>query len=163
MRQLLYLTAAFLVGSILTAFLMGRAPTEPTVETVTIYDTIPYYYPVARDSVVVRYETHRLPVSGDKSPELEQKTDLEEADSVDVVIPITQKEYQDSTYHLWISGYAANLDSIHTFTRHDYTTVTLPPAKPKRWHLGVTAGFGITPKGMQPYIGAGIIYSFKSF
>ena len=39
----------------------GKTSTEPTVETVTIYDTIPYYYPVARDSVVVRYETHRLP------------------------------------------------------------------------------------------------------
>ncbi len=140
-----------------------KSSTKQTVETVTVYDTIPYYYPVARDSVVIRYETHRLPVSGDKSPKPEQKIDVEKADSVDVVIPITQKEYQDSTYHLWISGYAANLDSIHTFTRHDYTTVKLPPSKPKRWHLGITAGFGVTPKGVQPYIGAGITYSFKSF
>ena len=163
MKQLLYMTAAFLVGSIITAFLMARTPNEPTVETVTIYDTIPYYYPVARDSVVIRYETHRLPASGDKSQEQGQNDDIEKTDSVDVVIPITQKEYQDSTYHLWISGYAANLDSIHTFTRHDYTTVTLPPAKPKRWHLGITTGFAITPKGVQPYIGGGITYSFKSF
>lgn len=140
----------------------GKTATEPTEETVTIYDTIPYYYPVARDSVVVRYETHRLPVDTTASVGNEV-TFTTATDSVNVVIPITQKEYQDSTYHLWISGYAANLDSIHTFTRHDYTTVTLPPAKPKRWHLGVTAGFAITPKGVQPYIGAGITYSFKSF
>ncbi|MDE6468052.1 MAG: hypothetical protein K2L28_04045 [Muribaculaceae bacterium] len=160
MKQLLYLTAAFLVGSILTAFLMGRAPTEPTEETVTIYDTIPYHYPVARDSVVVRYETHRLPLADVRRDTIR---DTVVVDSVEVIVPITQKEYRDSTYHLWISGYAANLDSIHTFTRHDYTTVTVPPAKPKHWHLGITAGFAVTPKGVQPYIGAGITYSFKTF
>lgn len=139
----------------------GKTSTKPTVETVTIYDTIPYYYPVARDSVVVRYETHRLPV--DTTANVGNEVNTTATDSANVVIPITQKEYQDSTYHLWISGYAANLDSIHTFSRHDYTTVTLPSAKPKRWHLGVTAGFAITPKGVQPYIGGGITYSFKSF
>lgn len=162
MKQLLYLTAAFLIGWIAATFIVGRSPSEPRVETNTVYDTIPYYYPVARDSVVVRYETHRLPVdtSATAGNEVNFTTTT---DSVDVVIPISQKEYQDSTYHLWISGYASNLDSIHTFTRHDYTTVALPPAKPKRWHLGVTAGFAVTPQGVQPYIGAGITYSFKSF
>lgn len=138
------------------------SPEHPTERTVTVYDIIPYYYPVARDSVVVRYETHRLPI--DTTAHVGHEDNFTtKTDSADVVIPITQKEYQDSTYHVWISGYAANLDSIHTYTRHDYTTVTLPPAKPKRWHLGITAGFAVTPKGVQPYIGGGITYSFKSF
>ncbi len=144
------------------------SPVQPTERTVTVYDTIPYYYPVARDSVVVSYVARRLPTNDDKSPTPRQKDDAiarekGSGDSADVIIPIAQKEYQDSTYHLWISGYAASLDSIHTYTRHDYTTVRLPTAKPKRWHLGITAGFAVTPKGMQPYIGAGITYSFKSF
>ena len=135
----------------------GHSAPEPTKRTVPVYDTIPYYHPVARDSVVVRYETHRLPLA-----ETRRDTVIV-VDSVEVSVPITQKEYRDSTYHVWISGYAANLDSIHTFNRHDYTIVALPPAKPKRWHLGITAGFAMTPKGLQPYIGGGITYSFKSF
>lgn len=140
----------------------GQSTPEPTERTVTFYDTIPYYYPVARDSVVVRYERRLLAV--DTTANVDRGMNFEDTtDSAEVVIPITQKVYQDSTYHLWISGYAANLDSIHTYTRHDYTTVTLPPAKPKRWHLGVTAGFAVTPKGVQPYTGVGITYSFKSF
>ena len=168
MKQLLYLVAAFLVGCIATAiFLTERKPIEPTVTTITLYDTIPYYVAVARDSVVVRYETHRLPVAPTSNVGIEDnliaKNDSAENDSVDAIIPITQKEYQDSTYHAWISGYAVNLDSIYTYTRHEYTTVQFPPSKPKRWHLGITAGFAITPKGVQPYIGGGITYSFKSY
>lgn len=164
MKQLLYLTAAFLVGCITTAiFLTERKPVEPTITTDTLYDTIPYYVAVPRDSVVVRYETRRLPMIDTTSNVGSEDKLIAKNDSADVLIPITQKEYQDSTYHAWISGYAVNLDSIYTYTRHEYTTVQLPPSKPKRWHLGITAGLAITPKGVQPYIGGGLTYSFKSF
>lgn len=142
---------------------MREQPTEPQVETVTYIDTIPYYIPVARDSVVVRYATDRLPVAGVSpgvSPDIHVAT---KADSVEVVIPITQKEYCDSTYHAWVSGYDVKLDSIKTFNVHTVTTVTPPPIKPKRWHIGVTAGYGFTPKGAQPYIGVGLSYSLYSF
>lgn len=163
MKQLLYAVAAFLAGCIVTAiFFTANMPDMTTTRTVTVNDTIPYYIAVVKDSTVVRYETHRLPT--DTSAYVGREVNFTmKTDSADVVIPITQKEYKDSTYHVWISGYAANLDSIHTYTRHDYTTVTLAPAKPKRWHLGVTAGFAVTPKGAQPYVGCGITYSFKSF
>ena len=138
------------------------SPEQPTERTVTVYDTIPYYYPVARDSVVVRYERRRLPV--DTTVNVDRETGFtDKTDSADVVIPITQKEYRDSTYHVWISGYAANLDSIYTYGRHDYTTVMPAAAKPKRWHLGVCAGYGYTSKGFQPYVGIGISYSLLSW
>ncbi len=170
MKQLLYLTAAFLVGCIATGiFLTERKPVEPAVTTVTLYDTIPYYVAVARDSVVVRYETHRLPTAMDNDTKLPkpEQTDsasgAERADSVNILVPITQKEYQDSTYHAWVSGYAVNLDSIHTYTRHEYTTEQLPPPKPKRWHIGPTIGYGYTPDGFQPYIGVSITYSIISW
>ena len=140
---------------------------EIKTEVKTFIDTIPYYIPVARDSIVVRYVTERLPVAPDTN--VVSKTVGEEvifptkADSVEVVIPITQKEYQDSTYHAWVSGYHVNLDSIHTFTRTTITTITHPPSKPKRWHLGVSAGYGMTPHGAEPYIGVGLTYSLISF
>lgn len=163
MKQLLYITAAFLAGCIATAiYFSERKPAEPTVTSVTVYDTITYYYPVARDSVAVRYLTVRLAIDSTSNIGREENRPTPQ-DSADAVIPITQKEYRDSTYHAWVSGYAVNLDSIHTFTRHDYTTVSLPTPKPKRWHFGITAGLAITPKGVQPYIGGGITYSFKSF
>lgn len=157
MKQFLYLLSAFLLGSIVTAIFFTENPAEPVVETETFYDTIPYYYPVARDSVIVRYETHKLPLAG------ERRDTVVVVDSVEVVVPISQKEYQDSTYHAWVSGYSVSLDSIYIYQQHDYTTITVPPTKPKRWHVGITAGFGITPRGVQPYIGAGVTYSFKSF
>ncbi|MBD5414853.1 MAG: hypothetical protein HDR46_01060 [Bacteroides sp.] len=162
MKQLLYLAAAFLVGYISSALLLQEhKPTKQAVETVTIYDTIPYYYPVARDSVVVRYETHRLPLA-DLGRDTIRDT-VVVVDSVEVIVPITQKEYRDSTYHLWVSGYAPRLDSIYTFTRRDYTTITLPPIQPKRWHIVLSLGWSLTPKGVQPYFGAGVGYSIKSF
>lgn len=154
-------TIAYLAHCLVSYLTRGGQSSEPTETTVTVYDTIPYFVPVARDSVVVRYETLRLPVDTTANVGREDNF-ITKNDSADVIIPITHKEYQDSTYHVWISGYSANLDSIHTYTRHDYSTVTLPP-KLKRWHLGITVGMAITPKGLQPYLGAGLTYSFKSF
>lgn len=163
MKQLLYLTAAFLFGFILNGLIFEANRQANETTTVTRYDTIPYYTPVARDSVVVRYETHRLPVANSERDTIRDTDTITVVDSVEVIVPITQKEYQDSTYHLWISGYAPRLDSIYTYTRHDYTTVNLPPVKPKHWHIGVTAGYGYGTKGFQPYIGLGITYSIFSF
>lgn len=162
MKQLLYIVAAFLAGFITNAILLtGRSSPEPSTRTVTVYDTIPYHYAVPKDSVVLRYETHYLPLYLPQSAI--RRDTVTVTDSVEVVVPITRKEYSDSTYRLWISGYAATLDSIHTYTRHDYTTTTLSPIKPKHWHFGMTTGVAMTTKGVQPYVGVGITYSFKSF
>lgn len=158
MMRLLYLIAAALFGSIVTAlYFNSHQFSEPVVNVVTVYDTIPYPYPVPVDSIIIRYQTETLPKAT-----VPHDTVLI-VDSVAVSVPIVQKEYQDSTYHVWISGFAPNLDSIHTYSRHDYVSVPPPPVKPKRWHLGMSAGAALTPQGIQPYIGVGITYSFKSF
>lgn len=167
MRRLIYAVAAFLTGCIAMALLLrGHNPTEERANRVRVCDTIRCYYPVARDSVVVRYERVRLPVAGDKSPGLEQTgtavADSAVADSAEVVVPIAQKEYRDSSYRVWISGYMASLDSIETYTRHDYTRVTGVAGR-RRWHVGVTAGCGYGRSGFGPYIGVGVSYSIFSF
>lgn len=33
--------------------------------------------------------------------------------------------------------------------------------RPKRWNIGIQGGVGITPKGIQPYIGFGLQYNIK--
>lgn len=83
-------------------------------------------------------------------------------DSIEVEIPVTQRHYVDSTYDAWVSGYEPRLDSIRVYARNETRTVRIREP-PRRWHVSVTAGYGYTPKGFQPWIGIGISYSIFSW
>lgn len=139
---------------------------QPRTEVVrdTVTDTIPIYHPVPRDSVVVRYVTVKLPVKSDTtSTEIYAHDSTQNIrDSATVEIPVTQKHYADSAYEAWVSGYLPQLDSIkvyqNTVTEHIYVK-----QKPKRWNVGITGGYGITPKGFQPYLGFGVTYTLIGF
>ena len=118
---------------------------------VVVYDTIPYYMPVPKDSVVIRYITQKLPVGVPKLPknvpnELDCLGNFSKSvpDSADVVIPITQKVYEDSLYRAFVSGYNASLDSMILFPRNEVITVY---REPKRWHLSVSLGMGLVYDG----------------
>jgi hypothetical protein len=69
------------------------------------------------------------------------------------------KEYKDSTYYARISGINAYLEEIRvypkTITQYVNTKeyIYVPP---KKWSIGIQGGIGITPKGLQPYIGFGV-------
>ncbi len=161
-------------------------------DTITGYDTIPHIKPTPTDSALLGYVTAKLPVSVPKlqnnalkfpksSEKLQDsvddfsnnvpnfnfgeevnfptKTD-DSPDSINVKIPITQKVYKDSTYKAFVSGYKASLDSFYIYPQTKIITIR---EKPKRWHIGITAGYGITPKGFQPYLGLGCTYTFISF
>ena len=149
---------------------------------VTVVDTVPYLLPVAVDSVVVRYELAKLPIDkGDKpyyaslsltkprdtilTGNYAHKSAENIPDSVQVELPITQKRYGDSTYTAWVSGYKARLDSIYVYPRHETITITNTiRQKPRRWGLGVSAGYGYAPgKGMVPWVGVGVNYTLISF
>lgn len=84
-------------------------------------------------------------------------------DSAIVELPIIQRHYADSTYEAWVSGPVdPRLDSLRVYA--PTTIITKRQWKPpKRWHIGVTAGYGYGAKGFQPYIGVGITYSIFSF
>lgn len=85
------------------------------------------------------------------------------SDSAIVELPIIQRHYADSTYEAWVSGPVdPRLDSVRVFA--PTTIITKQEWKPpKRWHIGITAGYGYGSKGFQPYIGVGITYSLFSF
>ena len=85
------------------------------------------------------------------------------SDSVLVPLPTIQRHYADSIYEAWVSGpLDPRLDSIRVLV--PTTVITKRDWKPpKRWHIGVTAGYGYGVKGFQPYIGVGITYSIFSF
>ncbi len=147
--------------------------TVAVMDTTTVTDTIHYVMPTAKDSVRTRYITRYLPVvkrdtiiaerltrkTGDAFPPLLLSDDR---DSTAVEIPITQKRYDGEDYRAYVSGYEARLDSIFVYAKS--TTIRERSMKPPdKWHIGITGGYGITGKGLQPYIGIGLTYSLISF
>lgn len=80
-------------------------------------------------------------------------------DTLHVALPVTQKVYEDSTYRAYVSGFDAKLDSIKIYQPTRYITIT-NTSPPNRWSWGLQGGVGITPKGIQPYIGIGINLRF---
>ena len=128
--------------------------TADTIEVVQ-WDTIVQTKPIAVESKVVELRSYRVKLLGriDGS----SNDSVYNADSVVVELPIEQKVYGDSTYKAWVSGFDARLDSIKLFQPTKYITITTKQ-KPSRWNVGIQGGVGITPKGIQPYIGVGVSY-----
>lgn len=67
-----------------------------------------------------------------------------------IPVPITQKEYSTDNYRAWVSGYKPSLDSVWV-----YPEKIIIREKPRRWGIGVTAGYGIGRNGLSPYVGVG--------
>lgn len=132
-----------------------------TIRTVCV-DTVKCFTPVPKDSAVVRYITVKLPVvTAERDTSFAPDIYVgSKTDSADVVIPISQKVYEDSLYTAYVSGYNPSLDSIAIRAAREVVTVK-EFRKPKRWSIGVFAGYGITPKGFQPCIGVGISYTLR--
>lgn len=137
----------------------------------TFVDTIPYYKPVPKDSTVIRYVTKRLPAGAEivcKKEKAENHKDKDSTDflckqdSADVVVPITQNVYEDSTYRAVVSGYNVSLEEMTVFPRHEIVTIR-QNSKTRRWSVGIQVGYGITPSGFQPYVGVGVTCNLFSF
>lgn len=150
---------------------MSWHETEVVFDTLTYVDTIPYYKPVAKEvkpngytevSVSVDYLHGVL----DSLPYIRaDTTDVllcqgADSDSVSLQIPMTQTIYSDSTYKAWVSGVNTRIDSIYVFPKREVITIKHPP---KRWHIGISGGYGATRHGLSPYIGVGVTYSLISF
>ena len=189
---LLLFLAVFLASLCLNVHHYTGGTVEPYRDTIktTFVDTIPYYKPVPKDSTVIKYVTATLPKADDKEDNFPNKTvtELPESvqkfpesdknlqdsvpnfgktvpDSANVVIPITQKVYEDSTYTAYVSGYRPQLDSLIFRMPREVVTVR-ECSKPKRWGIGVQVGYGMSVNGtpqFSPYIGIGVSYNLFSF
>ena len=129
----------------------NKAATEPTLCD-TIVDTITVIKPIAVDSVVTRYKW--VNVERVKDTTIVNEVSEVVFDTIRVRLPIESKHYTAESYDAWVSGYEPSLDSIKVYQRE---------VKPKqsRWSIGLQGGVGMTPKGLQPYIGIGIGYRLK--
>ena len=128
------------------------------VDTLFVYDTIFIEKPVIKK--VETIDTLLLPVPTTDTLMLH--------DTVLIHLPIEQRQYSDPRYTAWVSGYRPQLDSIHIYQRTEYITKEIKTVtKPKRWGIGLQAGYGVTISNNQikpaPYIGVGLSYSLISF
>lgn len=177
MKELTKFLVYALVGVLLclNVYQCHRGKQSPSLgvytDTLTVYDTIPYNKPVPRDSVVIRYITQKLPVSVPETPEnvpnsrdsVENFSKTVPEDSVSVQIPIEQKTYETDTYRAYVSGYRPTLDSLFITQPRQVVQIR---EKPKRWSIGIQAGYGVTmtqQPQFAPYIGIGVSYNLFSF
>ena len=143
------------------AFLLGRRSVKPEIveihrtDTVVVRDTVRETVLVPKVRYLTRVDTVLLPVPGDTV-------------EVPVLVPISRNVYEGENYRAVVSGFRASLDTLDIFRKTQTVTNTVVqrvevPGKPKRWGIGVSAGYALTPQGVKPYIGAGISYSFITF
>ena len=76
------------------------------------------------------------------------------------------KEYQDSNYYAKISGVAPRLDEIRVYPKTIYETKYVyrdVVSKPKRWGIGLSAGYGIGRNGLSPVLAVTVNYNLWQF
>lgn len=146
----------------------------------TVWDTVRCEVPVARDSVVLRWvrvsggggaavgtnESGLRPYSGTNDEGGEAPGDGGEAPGDrqkegEVWVPIVQKEYGDSTYRAWVSGYMASLDSIEIYRMRETVTVRERVRKRWGWCVGPAVGVGWNGRNWGPYVGIGIQWGYE--
>lgn len=140
------------------AFLLGRRSVKPEIvelhrtDTLLLRDTVRETVLVPKVRYLTRVDTVLLKVPGDTV-------------EVPVMVPISRNVYEGEDYRAVVSGFRVSIDTIDTFRKTQILTNSFiqrgeVPGKPKRWGIGVSAGYALTPQGVKPYIGAGISYSF---
>lgn len=158
MKKTFFLLIVWLATIAAALFVSGKYQTSKcskTSDTVIVYKTIEV--PVPTDSVVTHFITRTLPVVHDTCTIATTDTIR---DSVRVEIPITRKTYQGEDYRAVVSGYEVNLDTISVISRTVTNTII---KKPPRFGVGPTVGYGMTNKGLSPYIGIGVYYNLFTF
>lgn len=88
--------------------------------------------------------------------------DSGDSDSVIVKVPVAQSVYAGESYKAYVSGFRAVLDSIEVYSTRTESVVALPE-RHRRFAVGVQAGVGITPRGVEPFIGVGITLKLWEF
>ena len=138
---------------------------------VTVTDTVAFYQPVARDSLVIRYVTRVLPTSSWESHEAEdtidevamasRQTEHILPDSMAVEVPISQKKYETERYRAYVSGFEPRLDSIFVYQK-TITEKIVPTEKQRarqpRVGFGVVAGagYGLIHKQGDVFVGGAV-------
>lgn len=142
------------------AFGLGWCCRSPSVKEVPKYDTI-QSAPIVVTKVLVDTQYILSPF-----PYLAwiDHTDTIRTDSC--VHLREYKEYQDSNYYAKVSGVAPRLDEIRIYPKTVYETQYIyrdVVHKPKRWGVGLSAGYGICKDGFSPVLAVTVNYNLFQF
>lgn len=146
MKNIIILCVGFLAGMACCNLSEHRPAVLPGRTTVlTRVDTVRVTRP---EIVVVR-------AAGEFTERFEVADSAGRTDSADVRVPCAQAVYAGDGYRAYVSGYRPKLDSIilHRPTVERIQTVAV---RQRRLGIALQAGYGFTPKGLQPYVGVGI-------
>ena len=174
--NLMWFLAGLAVCGLITVGIHRYSLEEETRDTVTVVkvkvDTLFREKPVPVKEYLIRYarvarvnDSLKTEHEADDVLSYSEEINATEGTSAEstFTIPITQKEYRDSTYRAWVSGYMANLDSIEVYRRNVYTTKTITVSKKApRLSVGVVGGYGygLRSQRMEPFVGVGINWRF---
>lgn len=124
------------------------------------------YYSIPPDTIIKRDTVTLIPDTvcdtvqlGERIVKVAVRGDtLYRIDTVTVSLPFVQKQYRDSSYSAWVSGYEPSLDSIKIFPQ---TTIIreskVEKQKDRRWGVYGGVGIGVSDR-VTPYVGIGIGY-----
>lgn len=159
-RIIAILALIIFVGACIGSFLLGRASVKPEPigvqikrDTIIVRDTIRESYPEYITQTIVR--TERVPVAINDT--------IIVRDTIEVEIPISERTYLAEEYKAIVQGYNPILKSIEVYPKTAYITTTETIKERKRWgvSIGIQGGYGITPKGYQPYAGVGVSFGYN--
>jgi len=131
-----------------------RWDNRPTIavktDTLTLHDTL--RLPAPKPDVVKIRDTVKL---------LFTDTVFVAATDSSASLVRTSVDYRDSTFFATVSGVLPSLDYIEVYQKTRIVTNTVAELKEvSRWSfsacVGPTVGYGFTPKGAQPFCGAGL-------
>lgn len=149
------LTLIILIACCIISFLGGYDYASKHCYNVrTVTDTI-----IERETIISVPDTvYREVALGDKTVKVVVRDTLCKTDTVEVALPFVQREYRDSNYNAWVSGYEPALDSIKVFPR----TMTVKERvtvkdKARRWGIYGGVGIGVSDR-ITPCVGVGIGY-----
>lgn len=156
--NILFSLLAFLLtlGMLIAVVAQHSKPYATEPDTIVVRDTIVKTKPKEVVKYIVKYDTLKIAINAipdalkaaadtltigtENKPLSAQET--ANLDSIEICLPIEQKEYRDSTYQAWISGYHAKLDSIKIFNQNNII-IKQPASKNKlRLHFTPSVGFG---------------------
>jgi len=146
MKMVLLGAVAFGAGFLTGVSMCGRTETLPgELRVLTRVDTVCITSPPRVSVRYLRADTVYLPSA-------------ESVDSVRALVPVEQAEYSGEGYRAYVSGYSPRLDSLVMVRRVNLRNVR----RASRFSIGLQAGYGITPRGFQPYLGVGLSYTIST-
>lgn len=143
-------------------FWLGNRKTQKEGEFRTISERVDTL--VLRDTIV-RYRAFSQKITLRDTILLKADT-VTVRDTLFVAVERQQIEWEDSLATIWASGVAVAVDSVRHYRQTSIVNrveVVERVQKPSRWGIGISAGYALTPRGGQPYIGVGVNYNLVNF